>query len=310
MNQNLREFIDNIRDEGYSVGDVHGEDQYLIDPLGQAVETWRDKYPYDELLSREEYEEEKRALQIELLKFQYSAQDQGTKHIIIFEGRDAAGKGGAIKRFTEHLDPRWARVVALARPTERERGQWYFQRYVQHLPTDGEMVLFDRSWYNRAGVERVMGFCSDHEYEVFIRQAPLFEEMLIEADITVTKLWFSVTQREQRTRFAIRQIDPVRRWKLSPMDLESLDRWETYTDAKVAMLKETDTEIAPWYRIKSNDKKRARLNAMRLFLDTHDYEDKDASVIKATDPLIVQRGRRSRAVGGSTAAEEQSERDD
>ncbi|TRY18610.1 polyphosphate kinase 2 [Tessaracoccus rhinocerotis] len=310
MSQNLREFIDNIRDEGYSVGDVHGEDQYLIDPLGNAVETWRDKFPYEELLSRAEYEDEKRALQIELLKFQYSAQEQGTKHILIFEGRDAAGKGGAIKRFTEHLDPRWARVVALAKPTERERGQWYFQRYVQHLPTEGEMVLFDRSWYNRAGVERVMGFCSDAEYETFIRQAPLFEEMLIESGISVTKLWFSVTQREQRTRFAIRQIDPVRRWKLSPMDLESLDRWEAYTDAKVAMLKETDSQIAPWYRIKSNDKKRARLNAMRLFLDLHDYEDKDPSVIPATDPLIVQRGRRSRTGAKAPEHDEQSERDD
>ena len=245
MNQNLREFIDMVRDQGYTVGDVHGEDQYLIDPMGDAVETWRDKYPYDALLSRNEYESEKRQLQIELLKFQYSAQDNGTKHIIVFEGRDAAGKGGAIKRFTEHLNPRGARVVALTKPTEKERGQWYFQRYIEHLPTAGEIVLFDRSWYNRAGVERVMGFCTDEEYRTFMRQAPVFEQMLIESGITVTKLWFSVTQREQRTRFAIRQLDPVRRWKLSPMDLESLDRWEDYTQAKSAMLKQTDTEIAP-----------------------------------------------------------------
>jgi len=292
MSQNLREYIDKLREEGYAVADVHGEDPYLIDPLGQAVETWRDRHPYDELLSRDEYEAEKRQLQIELLKFQYAAQDAGTKHVIIFEGRDAAGKGGAIKRFTEHLNPRTARVVALAAPTERERGQWYFQRYVQHLPTAGEIVLFDRSWYNRAGVERVMGFCTDEEYEIFIRQAPVFEQMLIDSGITVTKLWFSVTQREQRTRFAIRQIDPVRQWKLSPMDLESLGRWEDYTAAKTAMLKHTDTEIAPWYRIKSNDKKRARLNAMRLFLDLQDYEGKDASAIQPTDPLIVQRGRK------------------
>lgn len=215
MNQNLREFIDMVRDQGYTVGDVHGEDQYLIDPMGDAVETWRDKYPYDALLSRNEYESEKRQLQIELLKFQYSAQDNGTKHIIVFEGRDAAGKGGAIKRFTEHLNPRGARVVALTKPTEKERGQWYFQRYIEHLPTAGEIVLFDRSWYNRAGVERVMGFCTDEEYRTFMRQAPVFEQMLIESGITVTKLWFSVTQREQRTRFAIRQLDPVRRWKLS-----------------------------------------------------------------------------------------------
>ncbi|MCC2594625.1 polyphosphate kinase 2 [Tessaracoccus sp. OS52] len=303
MNQNLREFIDTLREEGFTVGDVHGEDQVLIDPMGNAVETWRDKYPYDHLLGREEYEEEKRALHIELLKFQYSAQDRGTKHIILFEGRDAAGKGGAIKRFTEHLNPRWARVVALDKPNERERGQWYFQRYIQHLPTNGEMVLFDRSWYNRAVVEPVMGFCTDDEYQSFIRQAPLFEEMLIESGITVTKLWFSVTQREQRTRFAIRQIDPVRRWKLSPMDLESLDRWEAYTEAKTAMLKHTDTEIAPWYRIKSNDKKRARLNAMRLFLDLHDYDDKDSSVIRPVDQLIVQRGRRNRGLDADLSDE-------
>ena len=294
MNQGLREYIDQLVADGFTVTDVHGEDPFLLDPMGKAVETWRDKYPYDDLLSREEYEAEKRQLQIELLKFQYSTQDNGEKHIIIFEGRDAAGKGGAIKRFTEHLNPRTARVVALAAPTERERGQWYFQRYIQHLPTRGETVLFDRSWYNRAGVERVMGFCTDEEYEIFIREAPRFEEMLIESGITVTKFWFSVTQREQRTRFAIRQIDPVRQWKLSPMDLESLGRWEDYTAAKNAMLKYTDTELAPWYRIKSNDKKRARLNAMRLFLDLHDYDGKDPSVIKPTDPLLVQRGRKNR----------------
>ncbi|AQP43701.1 polyphosphate kinase 2 [Tessaracoccus flavus] len=295
MSQSLREYIDMLRAEGYAVADVHGEDPYLIDPLGNAVETWQEKYPYDELISRSEYETEKRQLQIELLKLQYSAQDRGTKHVIIFEGRDAAGKGGAIKRFTEHLNPRNARVVALAAPTERERGQWYFQRYIQHLPTAGEIVLFDRSWYNRAGVERVMGFCTDEEYEIFVRQAPIFEEMLIESGITVTKLWFSVTQREQRTRFAIRQIDPVRQWKLSPMDLESLGRWDDYTAAKTAMLRHTDTAVAPWYRIKSNDKKRARLNAMRLFLDLHDYDGKDASVIKPTDPLIVTRGYKNRS---------------
>jgi polyphosphate kinase 2 len=294
MSQGLREYIDQLVSDGFTVTDVHGEDPYLLDPMGKAVETWRDKYPYDDLLSREEYEIEKRQLQIELLKFQYSTQDNGEKHIIIFEGRDAAGKGGAIKRYTEHLNPRTARVVALAAPTERERGQWYFQRYIQHLPTKGETVLFDRSWYNRAGVERVMGFCTDAEYEIFIREAPRFEEMLIESGITVTKFWFSVTQREQRTRFAIRQIDPVRQWKLSPMDLESLGRWEDYTAAKNAMLKYTDTELAPWYRIKSNDKKRARLNAMRLFLDLHDYDGKDPSVIKPTDPLLVQRGRKNR----------------
>ncbi|GAA4891257.1 polyphosphate kinase 2 [Tessaracoccus lubricantis] len=290
----LREYIDRLVADGYAVTDVHGEDPYLIDPLGNAVETWRDRYPYDTLMGRSEYEVEKRQLQIELLKFQYSAQDRGTKHVILFEGRDAAGKGGAIKRFTEHLNPRYARTVALGVPTERERGQWYFQRYVQHLPTAGEIVMFDRSWYNRAGVERVMGFCTDEEYDIFVRQAPAFEEMLIESGTTVTKLWFSVTQREQRTRFAIRQIDPVRQWKLSPMDLESLGRWDDYTAAKNLMLRHTDTELAPWYRIKSNDKKRARLNAMRLFLGLHDYDGKDAAVIKPVDPLIVTMGRKNR----------------
>ncbi len=176
--------------------------------------------------------------------------------MILFEGRDAAGKGGTIKRFMEHLNPRAARVVALTKPTETERGQWYFHRYVTQLPTAGEIVLFDRSWYNRAGVERVMGFCTDREYEIFLRQAPLFEEMLVESGFSLTKLWFSVTQSEQRTRFAIRQIDPVRRWKLSPMDIESLDRWDAYTAAKEAMIEHTDTDHAPWTSIKSNDKKR------------------------------------------------------
>ena len=176
--------------------------------------------------------------------------------MILFEGRDAAGKGGTIKRFMEHLNPRAARVVALTKPTETERGQWYFHRYVTQLPTAGEIVLFDRSWYNRAGVERVMGFCTDRDYEIFLRQAPLFEEMLVESGFSLTKLWFSVTQSEQRTRFAIRQIDPVRRWKLSPMDIESLDRWDAYTAAKEAMIEHTDTDYAPWTSIKSNDKKR------------------------------------------------------
>ncbi len=208
----------------------------------------------------------------------------------MFEGRDAAGKGGSIKRFTEHLNPRAARVVALTKPSDRERGQWYFQRYIQHLPTAGEIVMFDRSWYNRANVERVMGFCTDPQYEQFMAQAPVFEKMLVDSGIHLTKFWFSVTQHEQRTRFAIRQIDPVRRWKLSPMDLASLDRWEDYTDAKEEMFLRTDTDHAPWITVKSNDTKRARLNAMRFFLDQFDYEDKDPDVVYPPDPLIVRRG--------------------
>ncbi|WP_166970796.1 polyphosphate kinase 2 [Brevibacterium atlanticum] len=289
--ENLREYIDKLRLEGYTVSDSQTTDPHLIDPMGRAVETWREGYPYDEQMDREEYELEKYKLQVELLKFQYWGQDTGAKHVIVFEGRDAAGKGGTIKRFTEHLNPRAARVVALNKPSDREAGQWYFQRYISHLPTSGEIVMFDRSWYNRGNVERVMGFCTDDEYETFMEQAPVFEKMLIDSGIHVTKFWFSVTQREQRTRFAIRQIDPVRRWKLSPMDLESLDRWDDYTQAKEATFRRTDTDHAPWITIKSNDKKRARLNAMRYFLNQFDYEDKDTSVVYKADPLLVRRGR-------------------
>jgi polyphosphate kinase 2 len=287
----LRTYIDNLRTEGYTVRDDHGDDPILIAPDGSAVETWREDYPYDELMSRNSYEVEKYLLQIELLKFQYWSMDTGAKHVIVFEGRDAAGKGGTIKRFTEHLNPRAARVVALSKPTSTESGQWYFQRYVNHLPTSGEIVLFDRSWYNRAGVERVMGFCSDEEYSVFTAQAPMFEKMLVESGTTVTKLWFSVTQDEQRTRFAIRQIDPVRRWKLSPMDLESLDRWDAYTAAKEAMFGHTDKRYAPWLTVKSNDKRRARVNALRAFLHQFDYQDKDADVVFAPDPKVMGRAK-------------------
>ncbi|MDN6380223.1 MAG: polyphosphate kinase 2 [Brevibacterium aurantiacum] len=291
LNENLREYIDKLRIEGYTVEDSHTTDPHLIDPMGRAVETWREGYPYPELMDREEYELEKYQLQVELLKFQYWGQDTDSKHVIVFEGRDAAGKGGTIKRFTEHLNPRAARVVALNKPSDKEAGQWYFQRYVSHLPTAGEIVMFDRSWYNRANVERVMDFCTDEEYETFMEQAPVFEKMLIDSGIHVTKFWFSVTQREQRTRFAIRQIDPVRQWKLSPMDLESLDRWDDYTAAKEEMFRRTDTDHAPWITIKSNDKKRARLNALRYFLNQFDYEDKDTSVVYEPDPIIVRRGR-------------------
>ena len=277
---------------GYNVRhDEHGSDPDLIDPGGNPIETWREDYPYDDRMDRDDYEVEKYALQIELLKFQYWAQETGGKHVVLFEGRDAAGKGGTIKRFIEHLNPRLARVVALTKPTETELGQWYFHRYVTHLPTAGEIVLFDRSWYNRAGVERVMGFCTDAQYELFLHHAPLFEEMLVDSGFSLTKLWFSVTQSEQRTRFAIRQIDPVRRWKLSPMDIKSLDLWDSYTDAKEKMLLTTDTDHAPWTTIKSNDKKRARINAMRFFLSQFNYEDKDPEIVYRADDKIVQRGR-------------------
>lgn len=292
QNMSLREYIDHLKDEGYHVEGAEGVDPELIAPDGKAVDTWQDGgYPYDELMDRAQYEREKYLLQVELLKFQYWSQDTGAKHVLVFEGRDAAGKGSTIKRFNEHLNPRAARVVALSAPSNTERGQWYFQRYVEHLPTSGEMVLFDRSWYNRAGVERVMGFCTDEEYETFMVQAPQFERMLVDSGISLTKFWFSVTQDEQRTRFALRQLDPVRRWKLSPMDLESLDRWDAYTEAKVQMLLRTDKKYAPWTTVKSNDKKRARINAMRSFLYQFDYEGRDDSVVYAPDPLIVRRAK-------------------
>jgi polyphosphate kinase len=263
------------------------DDRELFAPSGERVETWREGYPYAERMQRREYEIEKRRLQIELLKLQGWVKETGQKIVLVFEGRDAAGKGGTIKRFTEHLNPRGARVVALDKPSERERTQWYFQRYVQHLPAAGEIVMLDRSWYNRAGVEWVMGYCEPDEYREFMRQAPEFERMLVRSGIHLVKLWFSVSRGEQRTRFIVRQIDPVRRWKLSPTDLASLDKWDDYTEAKEAMFAATDTVDAPWTVIKSNDKKRARLEAMRHVLSGLDYTDRREDVVGHPDPLIV-----------------------
>lgn len=248
-------------------------------------------YPYPHPLARRPYEEEKARLQAELLKVQIWAQETGQKFVILFEGRDAAGKGGTIKRYTEHLNPRFARVVALNKPTDQERGQWYFQRYVQHLPTSGEMVFYDRSWYNRAGVERVMGFCTPEEYLEFMRQAPEFERMLVRSGIRLYKYWFSVTPEEQRRRFAERETDPLKRWKLSPIDKASLNLWDEYTAAKEAMFFYTDTADAPWTIVKSKDKKRARLNCMKHFLASLDYPGKDAEVVGSPDPLLVGRAR-------------------
>ncbi|CUU55994.1 polyphosphate kinase 2, PA0141 family [Parafrankia irregularis] len=263
------------------------DDATLFRADGTSIDTWRENYPYTHRLSRDAYEREKRLLQIELLKLQYWVKDTGQKVVLLFEGRDAAGKGGTIKRFTEHLNPRGARVVALEKPTETERGSWYFQRYIEHLPTAGEIVMFDRSWYNRAGVERVMGFCTEAQYHEFLGQAPALEEMLIESGIHLIKLWFSVSRSEQQTRFLIRQIDPVRQWKLSPVDLAALDRWDDYTKAKEAMFVHTDSKKAPWTVIKSNDKKRARLEAMRHVLSQLEYAGRDESVIGQPDPRIV-----------------------
>lgn len=268
--------------------DEDDDDPVLVKRDGTQIDTWREGYPYDERMTRDEYEAGKRLLQIELLKLQNWIKKHGRRLVVVFEGRDAAGKGGTIKRFTEHLNPRGARVVALEKPTERESSQWYFQRYVSHLPAAGEIVLFDRSWYNRAGVERVMGFCTPEQYDEFIRQAPLFESMLTGEGIDLVKLWFSVSAEEQRTRFTIRMIDPVRQWKLSPMDLASLDKWGDYTAAKEAMMAATDTSDAPWTIVKSNDKKRARLEAMRHVLSLYDYDGRDDEVVGAgPDPLIV-----------------------
>ena len=271
----------------YRVVDDDDDDPVLVDPDGQPVDTWREGYPYQERLSREEYEHDKRLLQIELLKLQNWVKSTGARIMVLFEGRDAAGKGGTIKRFMEHLNPRGARVVALEKPSEREATQWYFQRYIAHLPAAGEMVYFDRSWYNRAGVERVMGYSSRTEYLEFMRQTPELERMLVRSGIHLVKFWVSVSRREQQTRFVIRQVDPVRQWKLSPTDIASLDRWSDYTEAKEAMFFYTDTADAPWTVIKSNDKKRARLAAMRFLLNRFDYDKKDVELVGTPDPLIV-----------------------
>ncbi len=254
------------------------------------ADEWRKGgYPYKNLLSRRSYEKQKYRLQVELLKLQAWIKETGQKVVILFEGRDAAGKGGTIRRFMEHLNPRGARVVALEKPSEYERGQWYFQRYVQHLPTRGEIVMFDRSWYNRAGVEWVMGFCAQQEYMEFMRQCPEFERNLVHSDVHLIKFWFSVSRKEQRRRFKEREIHPLKQWKLSPIDVSSLDKWDEYTRAKEAMFFYTDTADAPWTVIKSDCKKRARLNAMRYVLHKLPYKNKDLEGIGPIDPLLVGR---------------------
>jgi polyphosphate kinase 2 len=261
-----------------------------VDPDAELSAGWREgAYPYKNLLSRKSYERQKYRLQVELLKLQAWVKETGARVVILFEGRDAAGKGGTIKRFMEHLNPRGARVVALEKPSDEERGQWYFQRYIQHLPTRGEIVLFDRSWYNRAGVERVMGFCSDSEYDEFLRQAPEFERHLVRSGVHLFKFWFSVSRAEQRRRFKERQVHPLKQWKLSPIDMASLDKWDEYTLAKEAMFVHTDTSDAPWTVIKSDCKKRARLNAMRYLLHRMPYGRRDLRIVGAVDPLVVGR---------------------
>jgi polyphosphate kinase len=266
------------------------ETKLPVSPDDELVDDWRSAvYPYKNRLSRRSYERQKYHLQVELLKLQAWVKEAGQRVVILFEGRDAAGKGGTIKRFMEHLNPRGARVVALEKPTTEELGQWYFQRYLKHLPTSGEIVLFDRSWYNRAGVERVMGFCTDEQYATFMHQAPEMERHLVNSGIHLIKLWFSVSRTEQRRRFEERKLHPLKQWKLSPIDLASLDKWDEYTTAKEAMFFHTDHSECPWIVVKSDCKKRARLNAMRYVLNSMDYTGKDMRNVGQTDPLIVGR---------------------
>ncbi len=244
-------------------------------------------YPYQNRISTKAYEKEMEDLQVELLKVQSWVKNNNERIVILFEGRDAAGKGGTIKRFMEHLNPRGARVVALEKPSERERTQWYFQRYISNLPSGGEIVFFDRSWYNRAGVERVMGFCTPNEYLEFMRQCPDLERMLVRSGVHLFKFWFSVTREEQHRRFKSRENDPLKQWKLSPIDKASLDKWDDYTEAKEAMFFYTDTADAPWTIIKSDDKKRARIACMQYFLASLPYPEKNKKLVSGPDPLLV-----------------------
>lgn len=272
------------------ITDQEGLPAIKIHPDHILSKDWQNGgYPYRNLMSRKNYEKQKYDLQVELLKLQAWVKQTGSRIVILFEGRDAAGKGGTIKRMMEHLNPRGARVVALEKPTEEERGQWYFQRYIKHLPTNGEIVLFDRSWYNRAGVEHVMGFCTKQEYDEFMRQAPELERNWVRSGIILIKFWFSVSRDEQKRRFKERETHPLKQWKLSPIDRASMDKWSSYTSAKEKMFFYTDTSDSPWIVVKSNCKKRARLNAMRYVLQKINYENKDLNKIGKIDPLIVGR---------------------
>ncbi|MHB1594171.1 MAG: polyphosphate kinase 2 [Streptosporangiaceae bacterium] len=253
---------------------------------GSPVTPWREQYPYSERLARGHYSDAKRALQIELLKLQRWVKSSELRLLIVFEGQDAAGKGGTIRRFAENLNPRGLRVVALEKPSAHEQGDGYLRRYLPHMPTPGEIVLFDRSWYNRAGVEHVMGFCDQRDYARFLRDAPAFERDLVASGITLVKFWLSVSRTEQLRRFIDRYADPVKCWKLSPVDLASLDRWDDYARARDVMFRHTDLPDTPWTVIKSNDKKRARLAAMRHVLSRCDYEGKDVAVVGLPDPLL------------------------
>lgn len=247
-------------------------------------------YPYEKRLARKKYESELRLLQIELLKLQTHVRETHQRIVIVFEGRDTAGKGGSIARFMQHLNPRHARAVALSKPTEAERGQWYFQRYASHLPTSGNMVLFDRSWYNRAGVERVMGFCTPDQLADFLREAPQFEGLLIRDGVHMFKFFLTIGREMQMKRLHDRQHDPLKRWKLTRIDRAALDNWDAYTEAKKEMFRFTDTPDTPWTVIRSNDKRRARLESIRHVLRAFDYEDKDAEAVGEPDEAVIGSG--------------------
>lgn len=279
--------LPNVASKASPADVLHELAEHRHDPEYIARSFRSGEYPYKTKISKSAYESRKKELQVELLKVQKWVKETGQKIVIIFEGRDAAGKGGTIKRFMEHLNPRGARVVALEKPSDTERGQWYFQRYIKHLPTEGEIVMFDRSWYNRAGVERVMDFCEPNEYLEFMRQTPDLERMLARSGIRLYKYWFSVTSEEQGVRFKKRETDPLKQWKLSPIDKLAMQKWDDYTEAKEAMFFYTDTADAPWLVVKSDDKKRARLNCMSHFLSTLPYDNKNTHLIKGADPLIV-----------------------
>lgn len=254
----------------------------------ETIDEMEKHLPYDEPIGKKEYERDLEALQIELLKAQRHIMAAGDRVVIVFEGRDAAGKGGSIKRFREHLNPRGGEHVALPKPNDAERTQWYFQRYVAHLPSAGDITMFDRSWYNRAGVEKVMGFCTPQEHALFLRQVPDFEQSLVGSGIQLFKLWFTVSKERQKQRFDDRREDPLKHWKMSPIDEVSVEKYDDYTEARNEMLLATDTLVAPWTIINSNEKKRARLGAIRSVLHTLDYEHKDHDVVGEPDPRVVR----------------------
>jgi polyphosphate kinase len=257
----------------------------------ETIDQMQDDLPYDERIGKKEYRRELEALQIELLKAQRHIRAVGDRVVIVFEGRDAAGKGGSIKRFRQHLNPRGGEHVALAKPNEAEQTQWYFQRYVAHLPSAGEITMFDRSWYNRAGVEKVMGFCTPQEHALFLRQVPDFEQSLVGSGIQLFKLWFTVSKDRQKQRFDERREDPLKHWKMSPIDEVSVEKYDEYTEARNEMLLATDTVMAPWTIVNSNEKRRARLGAIRSVLHSLDYEHKDLDVAGEPDPRVVRTAR-------------------